>query len=97
MPLSSANYVNYVLLSNFVFQAVKFAEKVITTLSEKQRHSEIPKKMEAFSSLDQLPSNHAILRKNEMKILGETMLEQLLKFIASPAISRYTKFTFLFL
>nr|XP_009860228.1 symplekin [Ciona intestinalis] len=68
-------------------QVVKFAEKVILTLSEKHRLSELPKKLEVFSSLDQLPNNHTILVKSELKSLGVSLLEKLLSFVASPAIS----------
>ena len=83
MTKASESFVMLLLL-----QAVKFAEKVITTLSEKQRHSELPKKLEKCSSLDEIPNNHSILDKNELKNMGEAILEQLLKFVASPAISR---------
>uniref|UniRef100_H2YTL8 Symplekin n=1 Tax=Ciona savignyi TaxID=51511 RepID=H2YTL8_CIOSA len=68
-------------------QAVKFAEKVILTLSERHRLSEVPKKLELCSSLDQLPNNHTILVKSDLKSLGVSLLEKLLSFVASPAIS----------
>jgi len=63
-------------------------EKVVLTLSSKQRYSELPKKVEPCSSLDQLPNNDPVLVKEVLTQSGEKALQQMLAFISSPAISR---------
>nr|XP_039265830.1 symplekin-like [Styela clava] len=68
-------------------QTVKFVEKVILILSEIQRGSEVPKKTEPASSIDEIPLNHALLKRDELKADGEIALQKLLGFIANPAIS----------
>lgn len=68
-------------------QTVKFMEKIVITLSAVQRGSEIPKKQEPFSSLDQIPTNHSLLKTAELKDDGEAAFQRLLGFLASPSIS----------
>ncbi|CAK8690098.1 unnamed protein product [Clavelina lepadiformis] len=70
-------------------QSVKFLEKVIITLSDRQRYSEIPRKSELCWFLDELPSNHELLNKGDIKALGEEAMQRLLLFVSSPAISRW--------
>nr|CAB3266754.1 symplekin [Phallusia mammillata] len=68
-------------------QSVKFVEKVVLTLSERQRYSEIPKKVESYSSLDQIPNNNPVLIKADLVTLCQKALQKMLEFVSSPAIS----------
>ncbi|XP_063287801.1 symplekin [Pelobates fuscus] len=67
--------------------AVKFVESLIVTLSPRTADSDIPKRQEGDISLEQLPPDHPYLKYNGLRDAGKQALQELLKFMAHPAIS----------
>lgn len=57
-------------------QTVKYVEKIITTLSPRRKDSEMPKKDEPMSSIDEISSNHELLKKEQLKIMGNNAFKK---------------------
>ncbi|XP_075464882.1 symplekin isoform X2 [Ascaphus truei] len=67
--------------------AVKFVESLMVTLSPRTPDSEVPKRQEGDISLEQIPRDHPYLKYNFLRDEGKLALNELLKFMAHPAIS----------
>lgn len=53
------------------------------------KESDIPKKLENEMTLNKVPENHKLLDVNKLEEEGNELFVSLLKFQASPHISRY--------
>ncbi|XP_022085906.1 symplekin-like [Acanthaster planci] len=67
--------------------STKYMESLILVESARVAGSEIPKKPEADISLDQIPEEHGLLKREELEKDGLHAFELLLDLLASPSIT----------
>ncbi|XP_071796722.1 symplekin-like [Asterias amurensis] len=67
--------------------SVKYMESLVLVESARVPASELPKKAEADISLDQIPEDHGLLKRDELEKDGLVGFDLLLSLLASPSIT----------